>query len=288
MPVPVSTTATTTATPFAFVHALDSVKGELLLVPEKEVMPIRLDIPTVVTAVLGAAPEVQRYRSALVAVFGEADTAIIDRLELLARATGQAHTRYLAASGGSSLEALAKTVSDTRAHLVTEAKALMHRGVLEENALDGLVGGQAYRDQAFDVHQLVDIFLANEAAFGRFTALSRADVEQASADAEAFLTALGIRNQPDSGKLEAQLRDRAYTVLVRTYDEVRRLLAFLRWEEGDADRIAPSLFAGRSARKREAVPTGDMPTEESASPLAPPPATPVRPGLPGADPFVRS
>lgn len=118
--------------------------------------------------------------------------------------------------------------------------------------------------------------------------LSRADVEQASADAEAFLTALGIRNQPDSGKLEAQLRDRAYTVLVRTYDEVRRLLAFLRWEEGDADRIAPSLFAGRSARKREAVPTGDMPTEESASPLAPPPATPVRPGLPGADPFVRS
>ena len=66
---------------------------------------------------------------------------------------------------------------------------------------------------------------------------------------------------------------RTFTLLYWAYDHVRKCVGFVRWHEGDADQIAPSLYAGRTRSSSE-VP---------AAPVAP--ATPVRPGMPGADPF---
>ena len=43
-------------------------------------------------------------------------------------------------------------------------------------------------------------------------------------------------------------RLRAFTLLVRSYDAVRRAIAYLRWRQGDSDHFAPSLWAGRGGR----------------------------------------
>jgi hypothetical protein len=48
-------------------------------------------------------------------------------------------------------------------------------------------------------------------------------------------------------------RQQAYTQFVKTYDQVRRVVSFLRWDDGDADDIAPSLYAGRSSKKKPEV-----------------------------------
>jgi len=40
----------------------------------------------------------------------------------------------------------------------------------------------------------------------------------------------------------ADARNRVFTLLTRRYDQVRRAVVFLRWDEGDADRIVPSLY----------------------------------------------
>ena len=64
-------------------------------------------------------------------------------------------------------------------------------------------------------------------------------------------------------------------------DEVRRAVTYLRWKAGDADDIAPSLFAGRARRKSaddEIVPVVAAPNG----------AAPIGPGLPGNPPFVSS
>ena len=54
-----------------------------------------------------------------------------------------------------------------------------------------------------------------------------------------------------------ELRKRTASLLASRYDEVRRVLTFLRWKEGDADRIAPSLHAvpkkRQDAKKEEAA-----------------------------------
>ena len=44
------------------------------------------------------------------------------------------------------------------------------------------------------------------------------------------------------------MRARAYTLF---YDDARRAVIFLRWHEGDADSIAPSLHPGKSASKKK-------------------------------------
>jgi hypothetical protein len=59
-------------------------------------------------------------------------------------------------------------------------------------------------------------------------------------------------------------------VLVRNYEEVRRIVTYLRWYEGDADAIAPSLFAHRAGRRRRAQP-------REVAPDAPPVATDPEP-----------
>ena len=56
------------------------------------------------------------------------------------------------------------------------------------------------------------------------------------------------------------LRDRAYTLVVETYDEIRRALNYVRWAEDDADEIAPSLYAGRAHRR---APKEDPETDNS-------------------------
>lgn len=45
---------------------------------------------------------------------------------------------------------------------------------------------------------------------------------------------------------------RAYSLFVRAYDQCRRAVSYLRWEEGDADDEPPSLFANRGPRKAPA------------------------------------
>ena len=63
----------------------------------------------------------------------------------------------------------------------------------------------------------------------------------------------------------AEQRDRAFTLFIRCYDQIRRAILFLRWEQDDADTIAPSLYPGYPRRMRkeadgasesEAEPTG--------------------------------
>ena len=46
------------------------------------------------------------------------------------------------------------------------------------------------------------------------------------------------------------VRARALTHLFRVYGEVRRMIGYVRWWHGDADEIAPPLYAARARRAR--------------------------------------
>ena len=68
--------------------------------------------------------------------------------------------------------------------------------------------------------------------------------------------------------LSADVLQRAYTLLYETYDDVRQMVGYLRWKQGDADRIAPSLFAQRCRNRRPKPPVevaerDAEPTEET-------------------------
>ena len=42
---------------------------------------------------------------------------------------------------------------------------------------------------------------------------------------------------------------RALSKLIRDYDQIRRMMAYLRWEDGDIDETVPSLYARRGSSR---------------------------------------
>jgi hypothetical protein len=132
-----------------------------------------------------------------------------------------------------------------------------------------------------DILQLVSALRAEWAVIESHTPVTAIELDQAEALANAVVSTLGENEQATSPSAPPlDLRRRAYTLFVRTYDEVRRLVTYFRWTEGDADEVAPSLFAGRSRRSdvEEIVPV----TPVNGSPTN---GAPIPPGMPGAPPF---
>jgi hypothetical protein len=57
----------------------------------------------------------------------------------------------------------------------------------------------------------------------------------------------------------AELRARAFTVFARAWEECRRAVTYLRWHEGDADKLVPSLRSNKGPRRRGASAAGAPP-----------------------------
>jgi len=99
--------------------------------------------------------------------------------------------------------------------------------------------------------------------------ITMAELDQAEDLSERLLHAVAMRENQSNALAEAiQKRLQVFTLLVNAYDQARRAIAFLRWQEGDLEEIAPSLYAGRGRKK-----------DEPAQPV-PPPATPANPAAP--------
>jgi hypothetical protein len=58
---------------------------------------------------------------------------------------------------------------------------------------------------------------------------------------------------------------------VHAYDQTRRAVIYLRWNEGDADTIAPSLYKGRGGRAASSNDPATEPADTSGA------ATPAEP-----------
>ena len=95
------------------------------------------------------------------------------------------------------------------------------------------------------------------------TGYTMAQLEQAEGLANQLITAAAVREQGEPLPT-ANIRLRAFTLLSETYDDVRRMVAFLRWKKGDADRIAPSWHRRRKAsRTRAAAVETDAPSADA-------------------------
>lgn len=224
---------------------------EISQLEEAELLPINIDVPGAVTTTFGALPHIWALRERM-ANLSELNLEMIDRIERYALALSHAQGVYLSARmPRTALPAIAERARETRQRLLTDARALAQRGLLHPAALAGLRGTKAYRNVAFDITSLVALFRANWAELNGKTPVTTEELDQAAADADLLITATGRHQRAPRGSTEAHaIRQRMFTLFVRAYDEARRSITYLRWHEGDADQIAPSLYSGRrSARK---------------------------------------
>ncbi|NUP13610.1 MAG: hypothetical protein HOW73_46840 [Polyangiaceae bacterium] len=164
---------------------------------------------------------------------------------------------------------------------MSDITALANRRLLDGERLKALNGTQGYRNVGFDVLTLCAMLRENWDSVSGRTGVQTAEINDAEQLADRLISAVGRREQGEAAVAEAtELRQRVFTLFMRSYEEVRRAITYLRWHDDDVDRIVPSLYTtGRSSRRKSDIePKPETPPAGGTSPAAPTgPGTPARP-----------
>ncbi|WP_437487723.1 hypothetical protein WME75_07390 [Sorangium sp. So ce1014] len=269
------------ATPQA-AAAFDKTLAEIEALSPDRLIAINLDIPRMVSQVLGVLPGLVVLRSDIAERLQKHDVALLDRLETYALAAWDAHLVWLSSGGAeNALKPLVEEAVPLRENLLSDAEALARRGLLDAEAVAEIRAGQGHIDTANDLVALSALFSGSWSEIAGKTAATEKEVNRAGEIGPLLLAALGVREHGKGpGPTEAaDKRARAFALLVHAYDQTRRAVAYLRWNEGDADTIAPSLYKGRGGRSASSSDTAGAPQDAA-------PAGPAAPASPGAAPPV--
>jgi len=284
---PTSPEATPPGTPETtrrFVDAYKRCESEMLAVDPRTFITINLDVPSVVTIALNAVVKIRGLRPQIAEKLSGFDLARFDKLEDYTRALAQAHAMFIgAAAATGTLIELNQEALKVREALVNDAVSLSRHGYIDPTRLDDLSGATGYKNVAFDLLALVGIFHERWSEVASATPVKLDDLHRAEQLAEGMLELLGARESASVKAAQAaEMRQRAFTLFMDAYDDARSAVTFLRWRDGDADEIAPSVYTVRkNGRKREAGAVGsDESGAQTFSPSAP--STDIRPPAPSA------
>lgn len=268
-------------------EAFESTEAERNAIDEKDVVMPNLDVISSISTASAAMPTIRGLREQIKTLPG-VDMEQFDRLQTYAWGLLFAHLAHAAAMRPHEpLPEMAARAAKKRELLNSDIAALVKRGVIDGKQLDQLRGGVSYRNIALDLQLLVFILRQHWSAIVARSMITEDELKEAQSLGQELFDAVNGRQRTTAAVLKATSdRSRAFLLFVRAYDEVRRAVTFLRWHEGDADALVPSLYAGRSGSKSEAEkapsPAPVAPVEKT--PVAPSPV--VIPGQPGGSPFL--
>ena len=236
------------STPNAAADAFAKIEPELASLSAESLAPVTIDLGAAVASVLAAAPRVREYREAVVEQLPHHPLWAVDKLETYAQAAWYAHLLHTYSSGSpESAKALTEEAGRLRDGLLIAAEALAHRALLDADAVARIRKGTGNADLAGDLTALAALFRESWGKVSSKTAVERTEIDRAAELGPAVLVATAAKKHKNTDT-EAQ-RARAFTLLVNAYDACRQALAYLRWKEGDAETLAPSLFKKRPGRK---------------------------------------
>jgi len=271
---------------------------DIMAVQDTGLVHINLDVPLLVTTVLGTLPELRGLRARIASELPQFDLATFDALEFRALALSHAHALFVAATKPTmTLPELIDAATKRRDLLYSDAMALSTRGLLDFAPFKEVKRANGHRALAVDLQVLAAGLQASWDAIQGKTAIRASELEEAAHLADQINYAVGYRDQgPQTVAETASIRHRAFTMLVRAYSDARRAVTYLRWHEEDADTIAPSLFAGRGgpSRKRSEdsaatdAASNVAPAQPTTPVAAPAPAPALPPGFPASTPFIKA
>lgn len=241
--------------------AYQKVRDEIHAVGTK-VEPFNLDIIHVAARSLAVSRIAKGLRDEAVVHLPTFDVTTFDRLPTYARALLFLYmpTKARRARKTNVREFVAR-LTHIRGCLLADLDAVGRRVQLGTLNYD-FGGNRTYTELIQDVSVLVVHLKNHWSLIEGKTGLQLSDLDQADQLADEFVSVLGCRKEPIYAATERALeRAQAFTLVVRTYEQVRRAVSFLRWDDRDA--LAPSLYSGRFKRRRKkksSAPTQDPST----------------------------
>lgn len=166
-----------------------------------------------------------------------------------------------------------------RDELTGDLKAAAARGYVDGRRLAELRLISGYRPVASDLVVLVRVAHDAWATLEGRSLITAEKLARAGQITAELWHAIGeLRRAPVPTSTANNDRRRALTLLIRAYDELERILDCLRWDEGDAEAIAPSLYGPRRRRASKHE-DEDPASAELSDALAAPPAMPAMSGV---------
>jgi hypothetical protein len=264
--------------------------SEIDAVPEEMLVPVTIDVMTAVTTAYGVAKHLGPFVD-VAKKLPDFDPTSFTKIRDYALALSRAQTLHLNATAPP--ETLSERVQEAmaaREFLLNDARSLAQHGLVEPSRVADIARLLGHRGVAFDVARLVDVFSENWKAIQGKTVVTYERLKTYETLSQQLLDDVGERTvAPAAPSMTSERRQRAFTLFVNTYDQVRRAVTFLRWEQGDVDQIAPSLYAGRGNGNHRAPPPEPAPAPTPVPQVAPVATAPVAhaaPGLPGSSPFL--
>ncbi|HET9956327.1 MAG TPA: hypothetical protein VFQ61_17585 [Polyangiaceae bacterium] len=237
----------------AAIEAVERLKPRYQALIPEELIQVNLDVPAAIVTVLGALPAIRNLRPSVVEQLPKHDIGLFDSLEDAALALNELHVQFLIATRPTDdLEQLLSEATQLRDLLLSDVTALTKRGLIEGNHLDELKGPIGYKNLAVDLNILYVALRSSWAKIQGKSAVTEAELDRAGKLQQRMMRVVGFRELGASAMATSNdLRQRAFTYFMRAYDDARRVVTYLRWEEDDADTIAPSLYSGRGTGRRK-------------------------------------
>ncbi|HEU4535477.1 MAG TPA: hypothetical protein VFS00_15215 [Polyangiaceae bacterium] len=256
---------------------LDALKAE-------EVGVIRANVAVAVSVVFGALPNVEAWLDAMRRLTPGLDFGAIGRLRDYTQALYYLHLMTRPAEGAPpDLPALLAEAGPLRGRLLAAAETMAMFEHFPAERVASIRHGAGHLDTADDLGSLLRLFREAGPELAAKTPVTEAMLGRAGELSFQIVAALGRRRVGTDGAgapgRHEDDKARAFRLMVRAYDEARRGLTFLRWREGDADLLAPSIFSGR--RRPRDVPAGEAPAGEAPTGEAPADEAPAGEALAG-------
>jgi hypothetical protein len=252
-----------------FQTSFDETAADRAALAPTALVTIKLDVSVALTTVLGTLAHLAALRDAIAQLPGREIDAF-DKLEVYAEALAHANTAFLAASQPpSELRELMPRAIEIRALLLSDVTALVNRGLVDGKPFADLKGPVGYLNIASDIGVIVRVLRERWVDISTKSAAQADELDEAEQIFERITVAYAERaRQPGIISAASEERQRACTLLVNAYDKTRRAVQYIRWDEGDADKLAPSLYARRTRRGSRASPTPPAPPVADPSELA--------------------
>jgi hypothetical protein len=250
-------------TPDEAAQSYERTLPELKALPDAEVGRVNAPVPAVIQIVCGALPRLDALGEAMREALPLLDHVAIGKLG------DYTHTLYYtnilampSAEGDADVPALLAEATPLRERMLTNAESLAQYGLVDADRVASIRSGTGHFDTANDVGALAQLYRSGGDELASKTPVTRAEIDRAAELSLRLIHALGRRRAGSDGSgLPSRYEDeraRAFRLVVRTYHQARRAVTYLRWDEGDADLIVPSLFAHRRrARDVEPEPPPD-------------------------------
>lgn len=228
------------------------------------------DLTNAYVVVSGALPALRALEPKLRAALPLFDAGALHRVDRFARAAlyAQSVERSTTNTSAAHHAKLVEELETLYARFYRNAEFLAAEGLFDAKVVANARTGTAVRDRAADLRMLAIEFAEREGALVGRTLVTRANIEHAFSVSQSVLDSLASRDNFNEAQVKAQ-RDRqlAAALLYQTWNEIRRAVSWLRWNEGDADKYAPSFFTSAGRR------SSDSNRRDDSEPSEPEPVT---------------